>query len=387
MSQRFFQKPEGMIGLIGMIMFPAFLSISPLHAQFTHVIVDSTGPREPHCKAVGDIDGDGFIDILAASSTDNTEGIFWYRYPDWEKSKIHPGSFTTDMQVGDIDRDGDLDAIIPKGKWKGRSVWWYENPRPSADPAQGPWEEHFIGNANAHDVEVADLDDDGKPDVVVREDTLTIFLQHDPDTWRKVVPVVRPTEGTSLGDLDRDGDMDIVLNGVWLENPLPSGEPGTAPWLEHSFCAVAPRQSGVHVADLNDDGRPDILVAPSETARGRLIWYESPDPKAGPWVEHLVDTAVSYAHTFKTGDMDNDGTLDIITAEMHQSPAPRRVSIYYNIRGNGLEWNKQIVATTGSHNIRVGDIGDDGDLDIIGANWSNAAENGAPIEMWENRRR
>ena len=104
-------------------------------------------------------------------------------------------------------------------------------------------------------------------------------------------------------------------------------------------------------------------------------------------MEHLVDTAVSYAHTFKTGDMDNDGTPDIITAEMHQSPAPRRVSIYYNIRGNGLEWNKQIVATTGSHNIRVGDIGDDGDLDIIGANWSNAAENGAPIEMWENRRR
>ena len=82
--------------------------------------------------------------------------------------------------------------------------------------------------------------------------------------------------------------------------------------------------------------------------------------------------------------MDNDGTLDIITAEMHQSPASARVSVFHNISGNGLEWGERVVALTGSHNIRVGDIGKDGDLDIIGANWSNAAKNGAPIEFWEN---
>jgi hypothetical protein len=99
----------------------------------------------------------------------------------------------------------------------------------------------------------------------------------------------------------------------------------------------------------------------------------------------MIDADVSFDHTFKTGDMDKNGTLDIITAEMHQSPAPHRVSIYYNVSGNGLDWKKEVIATTGSHNIRVGDIGNDGDLDIVGANWSNAAENGAPIEMWENR--
>jgi hypothetical protein len=364
-----------------------FLALFPcrsLQAQFAHVIIDSLAPREPHCKAIGDIDGDGFIDVLAASSTDYTEGLFWYCYPAWEKHNIHPGSFTTDMQVGDIDGDGDLDVIIPKGKWKGGSVWWYENPRPSGDPSRGPWKEHFVGNAGAHDVEVADLDGDGKLDVVVREDTSTVFFQNSPDSWSKVGLCVRPTEGTSLGDIDGDGDPDIAINGLWLENPLPSGNPRTAPWVEHTYAAHAPVQSGVHIADINNDGRADILLAPSESAHGRLAWYEALDSKTGSWTEHVIDADISYDHTFKTGDMDKDGTLDIITAEMHQSPAPHRVSIYFNVRGNGLEWSKQIVATTGSHNIRVGDIGDDDDLDIVGANWSNAAENGAPIEMWEN---
>ena len=94
---------------------------------FTHIVIDPSPPNQSHCKAVGDIDGDGYPDVLVAGAKGG-DGFFWYRYPNWTKYTIVPPGtgFTTDMQVGDVDGDGDLDAIIPKGWTKGNSVFWYQ---------------------------------------------------------------------------------------------------------------------------------------------------------------------------------------------------------------------------------------------------------------------
>ena len=79
--------------------------------------------------------------------------------------------------------------------------------------------------------------------------------------------------------------------------------------------------------------------------------------------------------------MNGDGAMDVVAAEMHQGADPDEVAVYIN-QGSGLSWKKQIISTKGSHYIRVGDIGNDGDMDIIGANWSGSYQ---PIEMWENK--
>jgi len=322
--------------------------------------------------------------VLAASSTNLTEGLFWYKYPSWTRYSIHSGSFSTSMQVADIDGDGDLDAIIPKGDYYGSTIWVYVNPLPSGNPESEPWQEVYVGNAGAHDVEIGDMNGDGKPDIVVRLGAdVTIFFQNSPTSWAKTTLNTRPFEGTSLGDIDADGDMDIAINGYWLENPLPAGNPATAAWTEHLVSSNWLDKLSVHLADVNGDGRTDILFAPSEYTGGLLAWYESTSPRSGPWTQHVMATNVGYIHTLKTADMDRDGTLDVVTAEMHQSTDPDEVSVYRN-SGGGLSWNKVVVTTTGSHNARLGDIGNDGDIDIVGANWSSSAPGGVPIEYWEN---
>lgn len=124
-----------------------------------------------------------------------------------------------------------------------------------------------------------------------------------------------------------------------------------------------------------------MVLAPSEQ-HGRLSWYEAPeDPINDKWIED-----VDYVHGLGTADMDLDGNVDVVVSEMHRSeyqpdrPSRRLVYIHLNL-GKGLKWEQQIIATTGSHNLRLADIDNDGDIDIIGANWSGPYH---PVELWRN---
>ena len=369
-----------MIWMAAMVAMAAVGFCLPAASQgltFEHRIIDPANPTDPHCKAVGDIDGDGLLDALAASSSG--AGMFWYEYPNWTKHAIRAtGSWTTDMQTADIDADGDLDVIIPNSA----GLQWYENPRPGGDPALDPWVEHLIGSqgANHHDVEIGDIEGDGDLDVVSRTKTggdSFLWRHESPLSWTRIAISSADGEGTALGDLDDDGDLDVAHNGFWME------QVNTTTWVSHTIDTNWAGDVGVAIVDVDGNGDLDVVLAPSESS-GRMSWYSAADPVNGPWTEHAIDPSVSYMHTFKLGDMDLDGDLDLVTAEMHQSSDPDEVSVYRN-DGGGLSWHQVVVATSGSHNLRIGDIGADGDLDIFGANWNDGAPNSAVVEMWENQ--
>ena len=105
------------------------------------------------------------------------------------------------------------------------------------------------------------------------------------------------------------------------------------------------------MADINQDGRPDVVMSAADS-KGRLSWFEAPaDPIQGTWQEHLIQDHVDYVHTFKVADINLDGKPDVVFAEM-QETAQKRVGFFLNL-GQGASWKLQVVGNTGSHNIRV----------------------------------
>lgn len=370
---------------------------------FQHVIVDGHPPLNQWAIGVGDINGDAQPDIVSSGegpldrgSGPPNAGLYWYEYPSWAKHAIDAqGTFADDMQLVDIDRDGDLDIVVPEDG--AREVRWYENPGPRGDPRAGRWKVHVIGGytrfrfEEAHDVEVADLNGDGKVDIVianqkwepprpVNQPEQVVFFQNSPDSWTAVAVSNIYGEGTCLADLNGDRRVDIVKAGWWLENPA---DPVHDTWKQHWFFRGWPDRAGVTVADINQDGRPDVLLSASDSP-GRLSWFEAPANTGRPaWPEHLIQDHIDYVHTFKVADMNNDGKLDVVFAEMQDS-VQKRVGFFLN-KGDGKSWKLQVVAKTGSHNIRIADIDKDGDIDVVGANWDTKNDpNHAPLEIWRS---
>ena len=344
--------------------------------SFNHVTIDAQGPENPHVKAVGDIDGDGFVDVVIPSSSGGP--LVWYRYPDWTRHEIAPsGTWSCYARLVDMDGDGDLDILTSEWYTHNR-LEWYENPGPDGDPACDPWTRHIIGSPRAHDIEVGDIDGDGGIEIVTRDqgdqgDRIILWKRDTDTTWVQRVLPCPVGEGLALGDLDQDGRLDIVIAGRWYRAPEDILHD---PWEEYVF-ADWPPDAVVKLADMSGNGRLDIVLTRSEGLHG-VSWFEAPsDPMDAAWTEHIVDDSVDFAHSLVVCDMNNDGELDIVTAEMHQS-SRKRVLVYLN-EGDGRSWRRQVVATTGSHNLCVADIGNTGRLDLIGANWSGDYQ---PVEMW-----
>ena len=267
-----------------------------------HVItIDLPGAYD---VTLADFDSDGDLDV-AASSWNLGNQFAWFENDgtpadgEWHKRMIESDiAETRTMESADFDGDGDID-LLGTGR-EANEVNWYENTKKDGLVA---WKKHHIDNesicpAHGHP---ADMDGDGDIDVVMalgffyrpdaddsrasqrREDNQLVWYENNgtPSSgqWKKhtIEPMFDDAFEAVAGDLDADGDIDVVATSwrnpgrvAWFEN---NGDPrGT--WTHHPLKDRWPSANQVIIADISGDGRPDIIAC-AEHGSYELRWWRN----------------------------------------------------------------------------------------------------------------
>lgn len=222
---------------------------------------------------------------------------------------------------------------------------------------------------------VGDVNRDDSPDVLfpgyggptAADGAFRSLLATPPDFGNTLSPRVdlamfAGTSRVALGDLNRDGILDVVTssttNPVSVRLGTPPGALGPATTVTQSLGALH-----LELADVNRDGTLDLLLTRTGLGAPDLMtcMLGNGDGTFGP----RLDNAITGVTEFALGDMNRDGTLDIVAAV----PGPS-FSVLRTLFGNGdgtfsLQAQQAPIPTTQIHDIEIGDIGHDGILDAV----------------------
>lgn len=369
------------------------LSADPIQGTFRKVVLDKVFHSEG--VAVGDVNRDGKPDVIT--------GEFWYEAPKWNKRRIRPGKDYGDglrsysesfaCWADDFNKDGWVDVLVIC--FPGAPCYWLENPKGKEEL----WKPHMVWHSACNETPIyADLFGDGKRVLVMgfqpkgkeNEGQMGWFEPGanpaEPWTMHPVsVPSVAgkpPVPGTfkfshglGVGDLDGDGKNEIICTGGYWKHPA-TGRGGTEPW-EFVGTPLGEACSDMAVVDVDGDGKKDVIS--SSAHKFGIWWHKQRSPNAFQKNE-LFPKLISETHALWMGDLDKDGTVDVVTGKRWWShgraePGSEVSPAVYMLKGargsDGMLKFTPVVLDGESGvgtQFTVADINGDGRLDVITSN-------------------
>jgi hypothetical protein len=206
---------------------------------------------------------------------------------------------------------------------------WYANPHNQGNNVWG-YTITINPNAGCHDLHIADIDGDGKQDMVCSATSLQgtesfIAFQNNYNSWTIVNNLTPAGDGIDVISIAGVPGTHIVAcvgtSLYWYQNPLSTGgnPRQTTQWPANY---IGDCNAGVSIATGSFNGSDGVIVASNETNSGGawtsgLAWLEPTSNPFAPWTKHVIDTTYRDVHQITTGTL--NGVFYFTVGEQEQA--------------------------------------------------------------------
>ncbi len=271
--------------------------------------------RGPESVAVGDVDGDGNLDLL---TTSRGQGLVSVRLNNGSGAfsgttdvPVGNGSLSgpVSVVVGDVDGDGDLDLLTANNHANSVSV------RLNAGNGTFTGSHNVPVGSGVYGVAIGDVDADGDLDVLTANflaNTASVRLNDGTGIFSGTqdVPVGLGAENITVGDVDGDGDLDLLTANYGTNTVSVRLNDGTGTFSGTTDVPVDAAPASVALGDVDGDGDLDLLAANAGANTVSVRLNDGLGSFSGNTDVGAGIGSVSVA----VGDVDSDGDLDLITA-------------------------------------------------------------------------